>query len=71
MTMFEITPSFRSWMPESSVQGWQTAGYGKPNVNLMLHVPVIGFLHPCWNDGICGSARLVYNDDRFSWECIM
>ena len=49
-------------MPESSVQGWQTTGYGKPIISLRLNVPVTGFLHPCWNVGFADTARLVYND---------
>ena len=49
-------------MPESSVQGWQTTGYGKPIVGLRLYVPVTGFLHPCLNDGFANTAKLVYND---------
>jgi hypothetical protein len=32
------SPSFRSWMPESSAQGWQATRYGKPIVNVRLHV---------------------------------
>jgi hypothetical protein len=32
------SPSFRSWMPESSAQGWQATRYGKPSVNVRLHV---------------------------------
>ncbi len=42
----------------SSVQGWQATGYGKPIVNLRLHVPVTGFLHPCWNDGVFAKMRI-------------
>ncbi len=35
-------PSFRSWMPESSVQGWQVTAYGKSIASLLLYVPVTG-----------------------------
>ena len=42
----------------SSVQGWQSTVYGKPIEGLRLHVPVTGFLHPCWNDGVLPKMRI-------------